>query len=403
MTWHARAFATGNYGYSQGSGVKDGRWSGLSYNPGNFDCSSSCGAIAFRGGMINKSVLSGTFYTGNFRSKMVDTGMFFSVPVSRMSLTQLKNEAKEGDFLLGPGHVVYCLGKGECVSFEANELGKQFGGKVGDQTGKEGRIRTLYRRSKGWTYLIRPVSPNTLLARALVAMATKKPVGMELANLIARRSPWDGPRLLDLLKQVETTFEGLPMLFNPDALPDGLGVEHTFVVLGAGLNADGTLTSKFTRRLELALQAHKKAPTATILISGGKPRGGVTEAQAGAQWLLDKGVPHSVVRKEEQASSTVGNASFCTPLLASAKTATLISDASHLRRAQILFTAAQTKADTVVNKRGGPKWLPPLAFNDYGQRTVKPLKPVDAASRLAIVSEVARALGVSKQFSELMV
>lgn len=399
MTKYAKAYAAGPYGYSQGSGTKDGRWSGLAGAPGNFDCSSFSGAVAYMGGMIDRAVLKGTFYTGNIVSKLVATGMFTSINVSKLTLAQLKAKAKEGDFLRGPGHVVYCLGNGKCVSFETDERGKSSGGKVGDQTGKEGRVRDIYARSRGWTHLVRPVSPSRLLAGVLAALANGKAVDSRLVSLIQRRSPWDGPRWLEFAKLVQVKSKGMELVFDPKALSAELPDErHVFVVLGSGLSLTGKITAKFKRRLQLALEAYRLYPGATILVSGGAPMAGIAEAEAGFNWLFSQGVPAAKIIVEARSSSTIGNAKYSVPLIERFRAATLISDASHLRRATIEFAAAQAARDVQFNEKRGPVWTTPLAFNDYGTGTIKPTKAIDATSRMTILTEVAALLGVTTQF-----
>lgn len=400
MTSAAKKFITGPYGYSQGSGKKDGRWSGLTYSPGNFDCSSFSGAVAFEGKMIDKSVLSGTFFTGNFASKMVGSGMFEAIPVKGKSVAWLKANCKEGDFLVGPGHVVYCMGSGVVASFEADERRKKTGGKVGDQTGKEGYFRQIYARPAGWAHIVRPRSVNSFLVVLLAALAQDK-TSVRERKLIQQRAPWDGPRLLELLDFASTTLSGMKISLTLDYdVPDP--ASHVWVVPGSALSSTGKVTAKFSRRLVLASAALAKFPESTVLITGGAPRNGVSEAVAGKQWLESKCTDTSRIIVEDKSSSTIGNAQNSTPLLGKFKTATLITDASHSRRALLDFMAAQAKADTAVNKRLGPAWLTPLVHNDYGQGVIKPTIKAATDTRKTIVLEMAAILGVKDAVLKLI-
>ena len=69
----ARALASGPYGYNQAD-----RWSAMSAvgklgaaglaDRGDADCSSSTGMVYYLGGLVERDVLRGTFYTGNLAS-----------------------------------------------------------------------------------------------------------------------------------------------------------------------------------------------------------------------------------------------------------------------------------------------------------------------------------------------
>ncbi len=392
-TTYAKKYANGNYGYSQGTGKKDGRWSGETHEPGNFDCSSFCGVVALKGGFVKRAVLAGTFYTGNFVSKLTKTGMYTAISARGLSLAQLKAKCKEGDFLLGPGHVVYCLGNGKCVSFEADERGKSTGGKPGDQTGKEGRIRSIYARSRGWTHIVRPKSFATLMGPVLAAKFRGK-TDTSAMELLKMRAPWDGPRIEEFMKRWDLLDKGMSLSYEPwKTMPAG----HVFVVLGSGLSSEGKVTKKFKARLDLSVKALELNPNSKVLISGGAPKKGVSEAVAGREYLLSKGVAASRILIENKSASTVGNALYSTPILKPFSQATLVTHASHARRAQIEFLAAQAKADIVVNRRGGPVWSLPLVVNDYGTGVVKPTRAVSKATREAVTREVAILLGYSKQ------
>lgn len=138
-----------NVGYDQ-----DQRWTFLDKANGKIiankecDCSSSCGGIAWLAGFPVD--ISGTFYTGNFATKMAAAGF------KKIAFTSL-SQVGTGDFLVGPGHVIFCIAAGtKWWSAEADENGNASGGKAGDQTGKECYIRKPYMRADGWTYILRP-------------------------------------------------------------------------------------------------------------------------------------------------------------------------------------------------------------------------------------------------------
>ena len=384
----AKRLALGNFGYGQ-----DDRTSALADNgklgvdglkePGDTDCSFSMGIIYYLGGLIDRDVLRGTFYTGNLASKLVGTGMFVAISVNGWSLAKIKREAREGDGLLGPGHVVYCLGDGRCVSFENTEKGGSTGGKLGDQTGREGRIRDIYDRSRGWAYILRPVSVATLKKRIIAARAADQSAAVHLDNL-ARIAPADGVERWRTFNSLWAGWirNGLKLAYDADHLvvpTEG----HAFVILGSTV-------SKMKRRVAVALPAILANPASKVIVTGGTKRDGISEAEHMKRQLIAGGVAADRIIKEYRSYSTVGNAKLSEPLLRGFASYTLVSDASHLRRAAILFLAAQIKAYRLV-----PAPTMPLAFNDYGDKPVATEAPASAATRTTISNEVAILLGLN--------
>jgi hypothetical protein len=392
----ARQIAGGNYGYNQAA-----RWSGISagklHTPGAFDCSSSCGVIAWLGGFIDRSVLGGTFWTGNFAKKLTATGMYRAITVKGWPLAKLTAAAREGDFIVGPGHVVYCLGAGKVVSFEADERGKASGGKAGDQTGREGRIRDLYHRSKGWTYLVRPWPAEHFQTAILDGYADTGKPSESLLDKLRHRSPWDGPRWAEFMASWAVWDKGMRLAWTAGDLVDVPDAGHAFVVLGGSLNADGSIKPQFRRRLALATLAAGRHGASRVVITGGAPKAGRTEAAAGKAWMAAAGIDPARIITETSSASTIGNAKNTVPLLAKNKITsyTLVSDASHLRRASVLFAAAQLLAETATNRRLGLAACTPLAVNDYEPRPVKTAGPIDPDDRHTIVTETASLLGLA--------
>ena len=157
MSAFARKIVTGNTGYDQYQ-----RWSFFNRKTKTFipgkeaDCSSFCGAVAVMGGYPVD--LSDPFFTGTFKGRLEKAG-FTAIRYS--SLSQLR----EGDFILGPTHVEYCLGD-SLTSDRIDERGKITGGKAGNQNGRETRISNKYVHSKGWTWILRPPAGKSTPAPA---------------------------------------------------------------------------------------------------------------------------------------------------------------------------------------------------------------------------------------------
>lgn len=390
----AAALAASRPGYNQNrrwAAVRKTDAGKLTIVPGGaVDCSSSSGIIAVLGGYpVN---LSNPFWTGNLAARFKAAG-FDVIRVSGIrTLAALVAKLRGGDHLLGPGHVVYCDTPRRWWSAENDERGKSTGGKDGLQRGERVGWREPYMRSRGWAYILRPRSLSTWRARALVAIGKGRTTDLAYARkILAVRSTgmawarWDA-----FLDDFTALNRGMVLDYTARALSLA-DAEHAFVVLGSALKADGSLPVKYRRRLDLAAAAAQLNPTSRVVLSGGKARGGITEAAAGQAYLLGLGVDPSRIVLEEDSSSTVGNASHTVPLLVSLGIGsyTLVSAASHLRRAAVLFAAADTR------EAAGLSRLTPLAYNDYAPARVKTEGPVDANTRATIASEAAAVLNLT--------
>ena len=149
------------------------------------DCSSSCAAIAKAGGF--NVDMRDPIYTGNFKNKLVEAG-FAALDVRGWSQSKLYAAVSEGDFLLGPGHVVYIRERNRWWSAESDERGRKSGGATGDQTGMEARYRNPYMRSRGWEWILRPV----IAADPLVSV-TPPPSVDTVTPLKPRQIEWRNP------------------------------------------------------------------------------------------------------------------------------------------------------------------------------------------------------------------
>lgn len=159
---------------------------GLSVIPNReCDCSSSCAAIAKAGGFSVD--MRDPIYTGNFKNKLVEAG-FAAIDVRGWSQSKLYAAVSEGDFLLGPGHVVYVREPNRWWSAENDERGQKNSGRAGDQTGMEARYRNPYMRSRGWEWILRPA----IVADPPVAV-TPPPSVDTVTPLKPRQIEWRNP------------------------------------------------------------------------------------------------------------------------------------------------------------------------------------------------------------------
>lgn len=121
------------------TGTTDGvKWS---VKAGDYDCSSSVIAAwkAALAGTKYAHMLDGATYTGNIEQVFLASGLFVKKPMSFL--------AEPGDLYLKAGaHVAMCQTQYPDVlsEFSINEKGGAYGGKVGDQTGREAYVHAYY-------------------------------------------------------------------------------------------------------------------------------------------------------------------------------------------------------------------------------------------------------------------
>ena len=86
------------------------------------------------------------------------------------------------------------------------------------------------------------------------------------------------------------------------------------VILGYGLNPDGTMRTILRRRVLTGLTVAQAYPQSPIIVTGGNPQNGNTEAGQMRKMLMLLGFPDNRIIVEDKANSTVQNAQFSVPL-----------------------------------------------------------------------------------------
>ncbi|MFT4519920.1 MAG: uncharacterized SAM-binding protein YcdF (DUF218 family) [Halioglobus sp.] len=131
-------------------------------------------------------------------------------------------------------------------------------------------------------------------------------------------------------------------------------------------------------RLIHAVALYKAGKAPTILVSGGSPAGGPSEARQMRDLLEVMGVPPGDVILEERSRNTHDNAVNTAEILRAMKKrrVLLVTSAFHMRRAQALFVAqgisavpAATDYQQVVVKSVLPKWIPLPAVGNLSRTT----------------------------------
>ncbi|MFC4128716.1 YdcF family protein [Nocardia rhizosphaerae] len=130
----------------------------------------------------------------------------------------------------------------------------------------------------------------------------------------------------------------------PNPLPALIGPQTGIVVLGYGLLPDGALRPELENRLTAAWLQAIAAPLSPVIVTGGNPRNGISEAEAMRRWLVGRGLPNERIHVEDRAGSTVQNALFSSRLLrdVGAHSAVVVTSPNHIRRAVADFLVAGT-------------------------------------------------------------
>ncbi|MDI9895108.1 YdcF family protein [Rhodococcus sp. IEGM 1381] len=145
-----------------------------------------------------------------------------------------------------------------------------------------------------------------------------------------------------------------------DFAPDTDGPRTAIVVLGLGLNRDGSMAPELVERLRAAVAVAERSPESPIVVTGGNPQSGITEAEAMKNWLIDNEIAADRIHTEATANSTVQNAQRATSLAAEIGAVNLVlaTTPSHLRRAISDFEIAG--ADVIGAATDTPDDLPDL-------------------------------------------
>jgi uncharacterized SAM-binding protein YcdF (DUF218 family) len=117
---------------------------------------------------------------------------------------------------------------------------------------------------------------------------------------------------------------------------DGARPVDAIVVLGAA-QYDGRPSPLLAARLEHALELYQRGLAPHIVVTGGKqPDDRFTEAQASANWLIDRGVPDSAILREVQGATTWESLAATSRILRNRglHSVLLVSDPFHSLRAK---------------------------------------------------------------------
>ena len=144
------------------------------------------------------------------------------------------------------------------------------------------------------------------------------------------------------------------------------------VILGYGLQADGSMRIILRRRALTGLAVAQMYPQSPIIVTGGNPQNGVTEAAQMRRMLTMFGFPDQRIIVEDKANSTVQNAKFSVPLAKQAGTSgiILVTSSTHQGRADGDFVDAGANLLATVSY---PDGNPTLNVTQFAQDVLSPL------------------------------
>lgn len=175
------------------------------------------------------------------------------------------------------------------------------------------------------------------------------------------------------------TIEDIESISLSEEVPSNIPTsDHAFIILGFALSEEGEMRDALLNRLEVALDAGNKNKNSKFIVTGGVPKNGITEADVMFDWLKDQGIEENRIIKENQSKNTVENALYSMKIVdhEEIESVTIITSASHMRRALMLFIEAD-KADVLSSH---------LVYMDYES----PSKHFDAGEKMLIEHDLKR-------------
>lgn len=149
----------------------------------------------------------------------------------------------------------------------------------------------------------------------------------------------------------------------PDTAPKAVSGRTAIVILGYGLNGNGSMAPELVRRVTAGQQQAELTTAAPIVVTGGAPKSGVTEAAAMKKWLVGKGVDAARISAEDKSGSTVANAQNTAEILRGQgiSNIVLVTSPNHIRRAAADFAAVGLRTvATVTTATELEKYATPL-------------------------------------------
>lgn len=172
----------------------------------------------------------------------------------------------------------------------------------------------------------------------------------DILALLDKMEPQQGKLWREILDSWEWVCE--EMTVNPGVLPDGLPEDDSLciLVMGFGLNKDGSMKPELLGRLETALISARKYPKAYVACTGGETSNvrGISEAGRMRDWLVANGVAESRIITERNSLSTTENVQNTYPLLREKypgiSSVAIVTSDYHIQRSCMMFQAMASLA-----------------------------------------------------------
>jgi uncharacterized SAM-binding protein YcdF (DUF218 family) len=147
------------------------------------------------------------------------------------------------------------------------------------------------------------------------------------------------------------------------------------VILGYGLTPDGWMRPILYTRVLTGLAVAQAFPQSPIIVTGGNPKNGRTEAGEMRNLLRLLGFPANRIIVEDKANSTVQNAQFSVPLAKKADTSgiILVTSSTHQGRADGNFADAGGNMLATVSF---PDGNPQTNITQFIRDVLSPLTPI---------------------------
>lgn len=172
-------------------------------------------------------------------------------------------------------------------------------------------------------------------------------IGVLLENI-------DDPWLEEMWRNIMDSWEfnDYHMPVHQGVLPDGLPQDDSLciVIMGYGLNPDGSMKQELIDRLTVGLESARKYPNAYVAVTGGATSNvrGVTEAGQMANWLSARGIGSDRLIVESRALSTTENAINVHKILMESyprvTSLAVVTSDYHIRQSCTMFTTVNHNA-----------------------------------------------------------
>ncbi|QGQ44849.1 YdcF family protein [Metabacillus sediminilitoris] len=212
-------------------------------------------------------------------------------------------------------------------------------------------------------------------------------------NSISKLKQIDSKKANEYLQKLETTDSVINEKLNtapPANLPQK---DHAIVILGYALAEDGSMKEPLIERLKAGIAIAKQYPNSKIIVSGGVPKQGITEADAMSNWLQTQGIEKDRIILENKSTDTVENALFSTEKLEKEgiKDVTLVTSASHIRRALTVFNEA-SDFYAKLNGKNSDRDFTNVVYLDYP--SIEEAQKVSKDEILVIYRDLLRTSGI---------